>query len=138
MRKIIQIDEYEYNKLVETANFNERQIDEKALALWRKNGVAEIDINVKTHTDYNDKFSIKCDTFVFYKTEKFFIPEQIRHRFQRIINENIMYAVENKFGGLIELVNIYNKKINILNYWRYILYGIAASGWAVATTILLI
>lgn len=36
MRKIIQIDEYEYNKLVETANFNERQIDEKALALWRK------------------------------------------------------------------------------------------------------
>lgn len=46
MKKIVQLDEYEYNKLAELAKLNEEQINQKAADLWEKKGVAEIEINI--------------------------------------------------------------------------------------------
>ena len=58
MKKIVQLDEYEYNKLAELAKLNEEQINQKAADLWEKKGVAEIEINIETGHDTRHVFRI--------------------------------------------------------------------------------
>lgn len=136
MRKIVQIDEYEYNKLTELANLNEQQISQRATELWEKEGVAEIRFTLDTGTDYFNTFTLNCKSSVFYKNEKFVIQEELRNRFRKIIDDEVMYRIEKKFGGLVKVINRYNKKIDSLDKLRLILWGIAASGWAVAAVAL--
>lgn len=48
MRRIIQIDESEYNQIVDKASLNEKQIEEKAVALYEERGVATVELIVRT------------------------------------------------------------------------------------------
>ncbi len=137
MRKIVQIDEYEYDKLTELAKLNEQQISKRAIELWEKEGVAEIRFTLDTGKDYFDTFTLNCKSSVFYKNGKFVIQEELRNRFRKIIDDKVMYLIEKKFGGLVKVINRYNKKIDSLDHLRLILLGIAASGWAVAAVALL-
>lgn len=54
MRKIVQLDEYDYNKLADLAKLNEKEIEKHAIDLWKEKGVAEITIKIDTGRDYND------------------------------------------------------------------------------------
>lgn len=137
MKKIVQIDEYEYNKLTELAKLNEQQIYKRAIELWEKEGVAEIRFTLDAGTDSFDTFTLDCKSSIFYKNEKFKIQSELRNRFRKIIDDEVMYRIEERFGGLVKVVNRYNKKIDSLDKLRLILWGIAASGWAVATVVLL-
>lgn len=136
MRKIVQIDEYEYDKLTELAKLNEKQISQRAIELWEKEGVAEIRFTLDTGEDYFNTFTLDCKSSVFYKNEKFQIQSELRNRFRKIIDDEVMYRIEEKFGGLVKVVNRYNKKIDSLDKLRLILWEIAASGWALAAVIL--
>ena len=137
MRKIVQIDEYEYDKLTELAKLNEQQISKRAIELWEKEGVAEIRLTLDTGKDYFDMFTLDCKSSIFYKNEKFVIQEELRNRFRKIIDDEVMYQIEEKFGGLVKTINRYNKKIDYLDHLKLILWGIAASGWAGAAVVLL-
>lgn len=53
MRKIVQLDEYDYNKLADLAKLNEKEIEKHAIDLWKEKGVAEITIKIDTGRDYN-------------------------------------------------------------------------------------
>ena len=52
MRKIVQLDEYDYNKLADLAKLNEKEIEKHAIDLWKEKGVAEITIKIDTGRDY--------------------------------------------------------------------------------------
>ena len=75
MRKIVQLDEHEYSKLADLAKLNEKEIEKRAIDLWKEKGVAEITINIDTGRDYNDYCRIDCSTNFFYKDDRFYIPE---------------------------------------------------------------
>ena len=51
MDKIVQLSEYEYNKLSALAKLNESQIEEKALDMYKIKGVAGLKITIKMDTD---------------------------------------------------------------------------------------
>ena len=38
MRKIVQLDEYEYSKLADLAKLNEKEIEKRAIDLWKEKG----------------------------------------------------------------------------------------------------
>lgn len=137
MRKIVQLDESEYNKLTETAKLNEAQIEEKAIAMWKDKGVTEIKISVYTGTDYSDEYRIDCKAHVFYKDERFQIPFALRERFSKIIREDIMWNIENKFGDLEKIISNYRQKERWLGHVKFIFYIMAISGWAVAAVLFL-
>lgn len=137
MRKIVQIDEYEYGKLTELAKLNEQQISKRAIELWEEEGVAEIRFTLYAGKDSFDTFTLDCKSFIFYKNGKFVIQKELRNRFKKIIDDEVMYRIEEKFGGLVKTINLYNKKIDYLDHSKLILWGIAASGWAVAAVVLL-
>lgn len=130
MKKIVQLEQYEYDKIIELSKLNEEQIEKRAMELWKEKGVAEINIKIDMGNDYDDTYSIDCKAYMFHKDEKFKISYDLRNRLSEIIKENVMWNIENKFGGLTKAINLFKQKTETLNYAKYILWGIAASGWA--------
>ena len=133
MEKIVQLKDYEYNELYEKAKLNEQQIEEKALSLWKEKGVAEIHITVSTIKNYKDEYYIKCFASLWYKDGKFQIQEDVRSRFEKIIESAVQNRAEEEFGDLVNTRNILNKRLHDVSRLKVILYAIAASGWAVAS-----
>ena len=134
MRKIVQLEQYEYDKLAELAKLNEEQIEKRASELWEEKGVAEIKVTIDMGTDYDGTFSINCNAYMMYKDEKFKIPNELRERFSKIVKDDIMWNIENKFGDLVKMINVFRRKKKSLNHAKYSLWGIAASGWAAFVT----
>ena len=137
MRKIVQLDEYEYNKLADLAKLNEEQIEERAIKLWKEKGVAEITIKIDTGRNYDDNCRIDCSTYFSYKDNRFFIPENIRERFRKIIKEDVMWNIEERFGDLKGVINKFNREAKWIGYTKFIFHMMALSGWAVATVLFL-
>lgn len=137
MRKIVQLDEYDYNKLADLAKLNEKEIEKHAIDLWKEKGVAEITIKIDTGRDYNDYCRIDCSTYLFYKDNRFYIPENVRERFRKIVKENVMWDIEERFGDLKGAINKFNREAKWISYTKFVLYMIALSGWAVAAVLFL-
>lgn len=137
MRKIVQLDEYDYNKLADLAKLNEKEIEKHAIDLWKEKGVAEITIKIDTGRDYNDYCCIDCSTYLFYKDNRFYIPENVRERFRKIVKENVMWDIEERFGDLKGAINKFNREAKWIGYTKFVLYMIALSGWAVAAVLFL-
>ena len=137
MRKIVQLDEYDYNKLADLAKLNEKEIEKHAIDLWKEKGVAEITIKIDTGRDYNDYCRIDCSTYLFYKDNRFYIPENVRERFRKIVKENVMWDIEERFGDLKGAINKFNREAKWFGYTKFVLYMIALSGWAVAAVLFL-
>ena len=137
MRKIVQLDEYDYNKLADLAKLNEKEIEKHAIDLWKEKGVAEITMKIDTGRDYNDDCRIDCSTYLFYKDNRFYIPENVRERFRKIVKENVMWDIEERFGDLKGAINKFNREAKWIGYTKFVLYMIALSGWAVAAVLFL-
>ena len=137
MRKIVQLDEYDYNKLADLAKLNEKEIEKHAIDLWKEKGVAEITIKIDTGRDYNDYCRIDCSTYLFYKDNRFYIPENVREGFRKIVKENVMWDIEERFGDLKGAINKFNREAKWIGYTKFVLYMIALSGWAVAAVLFL-
>lgn len=138
MKKIVQLDEYEYNEISELAKLNEEQIEERAIDLWKAKGVAEITIRIDVGKDYDENCRIDCYISFFYEDGRFYIPENIRERFRRIIKENVMWNIKEQFGDLKEAINNFNQKAKWISNTKFIFYMMALSGWAVATVLFLV
>lgn len=130
MQRIVQLSQGEYESLCETATLNKAQIEQKAQALWKQKGVAEVNISVKIKEDYTENYKIQCDGYIFYKDDRFFIPQEFRNRIMNIVEKETLRSVEMRYGKPVELINHIRVKADRLNHARYALYAVAASGWA--------
>lgn len=136
MQRIIQIDESEYNQLVDKANLNEKQIEEKAVALYEEKGVAAVEVTVRTDDSCYSTRYFKCSSFVWYKDERFFISEKLRNGLGKFITEFVQYKVKQDYEKPERLAADYERKLNFLKNVRYIFYAVALSGWAAFVTLL--
>ena len=132
MEKIVQLGEYEYNKLSDLAKLNESQIEERALKLYKEKGVAEVDITVKVGRDkeYYSTQRFNCSAFVWYKDGKFSIQGKLRDRLSELIKKQVLREVSDTYGEPINIMNKYSREIYDLQTVRFIIWTIAVSGWA--------
>ena len=131
MEKIVQLGEYEYNKLSDLAKLNESQIEEKALEMYKTKGVAGLKITVKMANDeYSYEHHFDCSTFIWYKDEKFFISEKLRDRLEKYIKERVLDEIVDKYGEPIKWFDRFSKEIRGLRLAKYTIWTIAVSGWA--------
>ena len=129
MRKIVQLDDSEYNRIVELANLNEKQIEEKALDLYKSRGVATVEICVRTENDKTSQRVFNCDTDVWYKDYKFFMSERLRDRLGEFINKIVEEKVNRDYETPGALMLRYAKIVEQIKTVRYIMYMLAMSGW---------
>ena len=135
MQRIIQIDESEYNQLVDKASLNEKQIEERAINLYKERGVAKIEITVLTKSDVYLTRIFSCDSWVFYKDDRFFISEELRDRLRSFITRYVQERINQDYETPQELITEYNRKVFFFNYLKYVFYLIAASGWGAAVAL---
>lgn len=131
MEKIVQLSEYEYNKLSDLAKINESQIEDRALKLYKEKGIAGLKITVKMDKDeYSYEHHFDCSTFIWYKDEKFFISEKLRRRLEEHINERVLDTIVENYGEPIKWLDRFSKERRDLRLVKYIIWTIAISGWA--------
>lgn len=135
MQRIIQIDESEYNQLADKASLNEKQIEERAINLYKERGVAKIEIIVRTKSDVYFTRIFNCDSWVFYKDDRFFISEELRERLRSFITKYVQGKINQDYETPQELITEYNRKVFFFNYLKYVFYLIAASGWGAAVAL---
>ena len=136
MQRIIQIDESEYNQLVDKASLNEKQIEERAMNLYKERGAARIEITVRTKSDVYITRTFSCDSWVFYKDDRFFISEELRARLSSFIAKLVQERINQSYETPQELMTEYSRRLEFLKIAKYIIYAVALSGWAAFVTLL--
>lgn len=136
MKRIIQIDESEYNQLADKASLNEKQIEERAINLYKERGVAKIEITVRTKSDVYLTRTFSCDSWVFYKDARFFISEELRDRLRSFITKYVQERINQDYETPQRLMIEYCRRLESLKIVKYIIYAVALSGWAAFATLL--
>lgn len=141
--RIVQLSEYEYNKLQEKAELNDTKIRNLAEKYYQERGVFRIDIRVGLQDKYNGDTVYYTNIFShengLYKNDEFspIITEKGRRKIERILSDACQETFENKFGDAIKFRNYYAKALESFSIARRIAYAIAFSGWGVATAVVL-
>lgn len=146
--KIVQLSEYDYNRLQEKAELNETKIRDLAEKYYQERGVFRIDIKVGLQDKYNGDTVYYTSVFStenglykngLYKNEAFspIITEKGRRKIERILSDACQETFENKFGDAIKFKNCYADALRRFAITRWIAYTIAFSGWGVAAALII-
>lgn len=136
--RIVQINEYEYNKLNEKATLNDSQIKELAEKYYQERGIFRIDITqqLKGFDDCYRSYDVYsfCTENGRYKEDEFkpIISQKDRKRINALAEKIVREQYEKKYGPTDAFLKEANKEIKLFRFAKYILYGIALSGWALA------
>lgn len=136
--RIVQLSEYDYQKLYDKANLNEEKIKELVEEYYKERGVFSIDITQNLTNRYGNYTTHKVHTMCFEKgngkTEplKPLISEKDRRRISSLLDEVVSEKFKEKYGDVLEFEKKLNSEMNIFYWMKYILYGLAFSGWGVA------
>lgn len=136
--RIVQLNEYEYNKLNEKASLNDSQIKELAEKYYQERGIFRIDITQQLK-DFDDCYR-SYDVYSFctengrYKEEEFkpIISQKDRKRINALAEKIVREQYEKKYGPTDAFLKEANKEIKLFRIVKYVLYGIALSGWGVS------
>ena len=142
-KRIVQLSEYEYNRLREKAVLNDTKIRDLAEKYYQERGVFRIDIRVGFQDKYNGDTVFYTNVFShengLYKNDEFspIITEKGRRKIERILYDACMETFENKFGDAVKFKNGYAKALESFSIAKWIAYTIAFSGWGVAAVLLI-
>ncbi len=130
MERIVQLTDSEYNGLIEKAGLNKKKISEQAQKLYKERGVASIDIKLShENNEWENSFRFDCSAYVWYKDEKFFIPEELRNRLGKILKDTVLMEMREFYGNSEKLYNALKRRYKNLSIWKWITAVVAVSGW---------
>lgn len=137
-KRIVQLNEYEYNELKSKADLNDSQIKELAEKYYQERGVFRIDITQQLK-DWNNVYR-NYDVYSFCtenglcKQDEFkpIISQKDRKRINALAEKIVREQYEKKYGPTDVFLKEANKEIKLFRIIKYVLYGIALSGWGVA------
>lgn len=136
--RIVQLNEYEYNELKSKADLNDSQIKELAEKYYQERGVFKVMITqqLKDYDNVYRNYDVHafCTENGLYKQDEFkpIISEKDRRRINALAEKIVREQYEKKYGPTDEFLKEADKEIKLFRLVKYILYGIALSGWALA------
>jgi len=135
MESIVQIPQHKYDVLVEMANFNEKQIEERALKLYEEKGVHGIRLEIIPQ-EFSDKFVIKTKAH-FTDWDSFF-PTRYgeKKKFLKRLEITTFDILERKFGDFLYEINALKKNSMALEARKKLLTTITITGWVMAIIML--
>lgn len=146
--KIYQLRESEYNELFEKAKLNDKEIKELAEKYYQDRGIFKITIETSIKLKNGDAY--QCDRAVFDVNSYCFenglckrdslsplLSEIGRRRVDQMVTKICKDTFKEYYGDVIKCRNQISKMLSTLQYFKFILYMIAFSGWGVATAVIL-
>lgn len=143
MNKIVQLSEHDYSQLYEQAKLNDEEIHRLAEKSYQERGVFRIDVKMGFEDKHDGETVYYTTTFStengLYKNNGFkpILTEKGRRRIEKAIKNLCDETFNEKFGNVIRFRNNYANALDRLARLKWILYGIAFSGWGVATALLI-
>ncbi|QUB64912.1 hypothetical protein [Prevotella melaninogenica] len=146
--RIYQLRESEYNELFEKAKLNDKEIKEFAEKYYQERGIFKITIDTSIRQKNEDTcqgsiatFDVNSYCFENGLCKRDSLNPLLSERDRRRVNQMVANICEDTFyeyyGDVIKcrdkISNIFLK----LQYFKFILYMIAFSGWGVATAVIL-
>ena len=136
--RIVQLKETEYDELKEKASLNDSQIKELAEKYYQERGVCELIITQQMKDYYGGYRRFQVDSICFENALskqyafKPIISEKNRKRINSLAEKIVREQYEKKYGPTDEFLKEVDKEIKLFRFAKYILYGIALSGWGIA------
>lgn len=137
-KRIVQLNETEYDELKEKASVTDSQIKELAEKYYKERGVCELIITqqVKEYDGVYRRYQVDSICFENALSKQFafkpIISEKDRRRINSLAEKIVRGTFEEKYGKNVDFLNEVYKERKIFHIVKYILYGIAVSGWALA------
>lgn len=143
MKKIIQLDEYDYNKLVEKAKMTEKQIQDGIKTEIDKINLVNVKISLDCGNNWNDEFRITAnldyDIAGYHRYSDDWQPirivsyDQCRKAVDRI-HRWMTEQISERYGMDAKIIN--SNRNAYKNRWKWYAFFIilSASGWAAAIT----
>lgn len=146
--KIYQLREYEYKELFEKAKLNDKEIKELAEKYYQERGVFKITIETSIKLKSGDAYQGSRATFDvnsycfengLCKRDSLnpLLSENDRRRVNQMVTKICKDTFKEYYGDVIKCRNKISNIFSKLQYFKFILYMIAFSGWGVATAVIL-
>ena len=146
--RIYQLRESEYNELFEKAKLNDKEIKEIAEKYYQERGVFKITIDTSIRikngdTCQGDKATFDVNSYCFEnglcKRDSLnpLLSENDRRRVNQMVTKICKDTFKEYYGDVIKCRNKISNIFSKLQYFKFILYMIAFSGWGVATAVIL-
>ena len=146
--KIYQLREYEYKELFEKAKLNDKEIKELAEKYYQERGVFKITIDTSIKLKDGDAYQGSRATFDvnsycfengLCKRDSLnpLLSENDRRRVNQMVTKICKDTFKEYYGDVIKCRNKISNIFSKLQYFKFILYMIAFSGWGVATAVIL-
>lgn len=136
--RIVQLNETDYDELKEKASLNDSQIKELAEKYYRERGVCELIITQQLKDDCGVYRRYQVDSICFENALgkqyafKPIISEKDRKRINSLAEKIVRGTFEENYGKNVDFINEVYKERKLFHIIKYILYGIAVSGWGIA------
>lgn len=134
--RIVQLREWEYNKLVDKANANDKKIQELAEEMYKEKGAYEISLSLELEKDIEDKLTIQPYAY-FYDWDKFEVSMSDKKRLAKFVKTRAKYYMEKEFGSHITNINYLLEERKKLKLTRIKFIGLTIAGWLGASTLTL-
>jgi len=138
MKKIIQLEEYEYNKLQEMADLNEQKMPEMIMQKLSNN---QLTMELRTYIDEDRLECIDFRVYSFftnyYDKEIKVFPEDMQG-VSDFLNEVMMKKFQRKFGKQITDRNFYAGKLREVETFRKKFILFSSIGWITAATLFIV
>jgi hypothetical protein len=133
MKKIVQLDETDYNELLEKANYNEEMIEAKAKDLYLNEGIPTFKILIEFEKDYYEIIEFNVRYCYLSEDNKFYnLPYEDARKICRYAERKIRELAISQFGQQINDINLWNKRLKLLRNWKLKFIGLTIFGWLAA------
>lgn len=143
-KEIIMLSKSDYDKLSELAEMNQQQIEDKAMKLWEKNGVANVKLSMEIRSNAGreiidgGRFEFKASSYIYDGEGKFCIPDKTKERFSKMIGDWTYELMRHEFGDTLMDANKFNKKVDGIEKERKRFVVFTITGWVTAFAMLMI
>lgn len=137
MESIIQLSKYKYDKLVDLANLNEKEVEKRAKELYEKKGVHGIVLEIRPNT-FNDKVTINTNAH-FSDWDSFFpVGYGGKKKFINNLEDVAGDVIEREFGVYIHEVSKLRKASSEFETRKKVMTGTTITAWALSACMILI
>lgn len=132
MERIVQLREYEYKKLCESAKMSDAEIEKRAQKMYEEKGMYGIQLNINCgRTEYNDTIEFFVGGYV-KDWHSFPLTKDEKKKVSRFVCNRVREMMVDKFGTQIDNLNYYENRKRILERRHSIFVGVTILGWLCA------
>jgi hypothetical protein len=121
MKKIVQLEEREYNELSEKASYNQNQIEELAKKMYQERGTYQILLTIDCERDYNEtiKFTVAktIRDYEFDCIKRYKLLEEDKRRIIEYVDRKINTLWDRRFGRNLRIINTHTQLVNKVRVW---------------------